>query len=272
MMYRVVIADDEKVERSGVRFLLKRLDEMFEISEFSNGQEAWEWLSKHPADILLTDVKMPFMDGMELIRRVYEKDPGIRIVVFSGFSEFEYARIAMKYHAENYILKPVNPAEFSQTMKRIVAEITAEREKERKFAEMERRLEQLEASPQEATGHEIAGGGGVQSAIHPEIETVRRYIQEHYGDELGIEKLAQLAYMAPAYLSTMFKKETGQNLSKFIREVRMERAKELLEESHRKIIDIGVAVGYPNVSYFCQSFREYYGISPQKYRSKGEES
>ena len=113
MMYRVVIADDEKVERSGVRFLLKRLDEMFEISEFSNGQEAWEWLSKHPADILLTDVKMPFMDGMELIRRVYEKDPGIRIVVFSGFSEFEYARTAMKYHAENYILKPVNPAEFS---------------------------------------------------------------------------------------------------------------------------------------------------------------
>lgn len=76
--------------------------------------------------------------------------------------------------------------------------------------------------------------------------------------------------MAPAYLSTLFKKETGQNLSKFIKAVRMERAKELLEDTHRKIVDISTAVGYANVSYFCQSFREYFGISPQKFRSKGE--
>lgn len=79
-----------------------------------------------------------------------------------------------------------------------------------------------------------------------------------------------MVYMAPSYLSCVFKKETGQNLSKFIKAYRMEKAKEMLEESHKKIVTISNEVGYPNVSYFCQSFREYFGISPQKYRSQGE--
>ena len=76
--------------------------------------------------------------------------------------------------------------------------------------------------------------------------------------------------MAPSYLSHVFKKETGQNISKFIKTYRMVQAREMLENTHNKIVNISYAVGYPNVSYFCQSFREYFGISPQKYRSQGE--
>ena len=106
--------------------------------------------------------------------------------------------------------------------------------------------------------------------IHREIESVKQYIYEHYGEEISVEYLADLVYMAPSYLSCVFKKETGQNLSKFIKAYRMEKAKEMLEESHKKIVTISNEVGYPNVSYFCQSFREYFGISPQKFRSQGE--
>lgn len=78
--------------------------------------------------------------------------------------------------------------------------------------------------------------------------------------------------MAPSYLSSVFKKETGLNLSKFIKAYRMERAKDMLENTTSKILDISIACGYPNVSYFCSSFREFYGVSPQKYRENGEES
>ena len=77
--------------------------------------------------------------------------------------------------------------------------------------------------------------------------------------------------MAPSYLSAVFKKETGQNLSKFIKEYRMEKAKDMLENTHMKIVNISEEVGYPNVSYFCQSFREFYGVSPQKFRNQGED-
>ena len=107
--------------------------------------------------------------------------------------------------------------------------------------------------------------------IHREIESIKHYIYEHYNEELGVDMLAEKVYMAPSYLSHIFKKETGQNLSKFIKAYRMEKAKEMLEETHEKIVQISYAVGYPNVSYFCQSFREFYGVSPQKFRMSGEE-
>ena len=107
--------------------------------------------------------------------------------------------------------------------------------------------------------------------LHREIESVKDYIYEHYSEEIGVDLVAQKVYMAPSYLSHIFKKETGQNLSKFIKAYRMEKAKEMLEETHEKIVQISYAVGYPNVSYFCQSFREFYGVSPQKFRNTGEE-
>lgn len=108
--------------------------------------------------------------------------------------------------------------------------------------------------------------------IHREVDTVKQYICDHFGEELGIDKLAELVFMAPSYLSSVFKKETGLNLSKFIKAYRMERAKDMLENTTSKILDISIACGYPNVSYFCSSFREFYGVSPQKYRENGEES
>ena len=106
--------------------------------------------------------------------------------------------------------------------------------------------------------------------IHREVEEVKRYINTHYGEEISIEMLAERVFLAPSYLSTIFKKETGQNLSKFIKICRMEKAREMLEGTKDKIVSISEKVGYPNVSYFCQSFREYYGMTPQKYRDQGE--
>ena len=81
------------------------------------------------------------------------------------------------------------------------------------------------------------------------MEAVKRYIAAHYGDEMSVERLSELVYMAPSYLSSVFKKETGQNLNRFIKSVRMEKAKDLLEQTMMKIVDISTACGYPNVSY-----------------------
>ena len=103
-----------------------------------------------------------------------------------------------------------------------------------------------------------------------EVEEVKKYIYTHYGEELSVDILAEQVYLTPGYLSTIFRKETGQNLSKFIKAYRMEKAREMLENTHEKIVTISEKAGYPNTSYFCQNFREYFGISPQKYRDKGE--
>ena len=112
--------------------------------------------------------------------------------------------------------------------------------------------------------------GKEPATSHREIETVKNYIHNHYGEEIGAQQLADMVYLAPSYLSSLFKKETGQNLSKYIKQYRMEKAKELLTDTNMKIVNISEQVGYPNVSYFVQSFREYFGVSPQKFRDQGE--
>lgn len=76
-------------------------------------------------------------------------------------------------------------------------------------------------------------------------------------------------FLSPGYMSYIFKKETGEGLNYFIRSYRLEKAKELLEQTNKKIVQICKEVGFSNSSYFCKSFREYYGVTPEKFR-KGE--
>ena len=111
--------------------------------------------------------------------------------------------------------------------------------------------------------------GGV--AKRREVEQIKQYIRENYSDSgMGVDQLAREVGMTPNYLSSIFKKNTGENLSRYLKGFRMERAREMLENTNEKIGLICEKCGFVNVSYFCQSFREYYGISPQKYRDQGE--
>jgi two-component system response regulator YesN len=104
------------------------------------------------------------------------------------------------------------------------------------------------------------------SASRNEVATVKNYIYQHYEEDLNLEMLAEKVYLSSGYLSFIFKKETGMNLNRYIRVFRMEKAKELLCSTNMKVAQISERVGFANVSYFCRSFREYYGSSPESYR------
>lgn len=506
----ILIVDDETIERKGLTMLLKREKIDAQIREAGNGKQALEKLEEKPADLMLTDIKMPFMDGLELTEICAEKYPDMKMVIFSGYGEFEYARKAMKNGVTNYILKPVDPAEFHKTIEAVTKQMYEEQlESENRSIRGDFILEHVllslingvdpdtlnasirnmlpdgfaydfslmvlvsfdhdffgvgavnfsdeirsgiseeftylnidpmnsillfggegidrkklgdeicdainsryETSPYVAVSEPLPGGRANLRALgrtyeeleslmenrfymldtrvflageemnetpdindidsdmlmklirqditlkdmvglrehyerlcdkykrntgfsqiyvkfvfsnlmkeiydvlpkdnqdslsedvdrlyrttdfsevmnildrgislleknfevnpqttHKEIDTVKKYIYENYDKELSIDILADKVYMAPSYLSHVFKKETGQNISKFIKSLRMEKAKQMLEDTHEKIVNISACVGYPNVSYFCKSFREYYGVSPQKFRDEEE--
>lgn len=99
-----------------------------------------------------------------------------------------------------------------------------------------------------------------------EVAAVKNYIYQHYGEDLNLEMLAEKVYLSSGYLSFIFKKETGMNLNRFIKVFRMEKAGEFLHDTNMKVAQISEKVGFANVSYFCRSFREYYGCSPESYR------
>ncbi len=120
-MLRILLVDDEKTEREGIRFLIDKFALPLKVAEASNGKKALEYLKGHPVDILLTDVKMPYMDGLELARAANEYNSSLVIIIFSAYGEFEYAKQACEVNAVNYLLKPIEVEEFYSVMGKVIA-------------------------------------------------------------------------------------------------------------------------------------------------------
>lgn len=119
-MYRVLLVDDEALIREAISENTDWEELGFVLAgTCKNGKEALEAIQKNPPDLLLTDICMPYMDGMELARRVYEEYQGIKIVIISGYDEFEYAKLAVKYQVAEYILKPITARELSDTLRKV---------------------------------------------------------------------------------------------------------------------------------------------------------
>lgn len=502
-MYRMLVVDDEKTERECVRFLIEQSGLPLEVSEAGDGREALRRLKETDgADILFTDVQMPLMDGLELIREAEKLFPDMKILIFSSYADFEYARTALTLGVVNYILKPLIPEKLKKSLEGLIGQLdeeaasrklkdrqqsfmlqyalqlsisgnfagsrvepavlkqleqfrcmvlvdfngdflennsfvfyeslrcamrldmeslnlspdqallllrtpvenpkewgmrllshiqetfqiscwlaiskplsgqaslkdacaAVEQQMERRFWEPQvhvftgqdmedaqdgaengtdenRQLQQIKralgnrdgAALQEALdslfvkyrsrqnqsqiyvkfifsnllttlypflnemdgekktldamisdlylqpdiseivrmvqelASRIIGGFSSGPSIRREILEVIDYIGANYGKELSVERLASIVFLTPDYLSRLFKKSMGKSISQYIRQFRMEKARELLTGTNRKVIDIGEAVGYPNYSYFCQSFREYFGTSPERYRQE----
>lgn len=503
-MYRLIIADDEDDERAGIRYLLDKYGFQFEVTEAADGAEALAILKERGADLLFTDVKMPFLTGLELAEQAKEIIPGLEIIFFSGYDDFDYVKQALSLQAVDYILKPVNPVEFQKVIALVLERMEKRRtlrqqseqaqsvfiltrllnqvplEQLRKdfsaeqlaflnayarviFFEFEDEFfgrvvadvkelsdkiqvkipfpfELLDMNPQQgllllkqggqseaecqrmarsihalieqvydsrcylAIGPEfsqpdglwpayaqaeaylenrffyqnefvypltedeawkrtdsektsqlmraiendvnykdadglrkdvelivdICRNNGFQSYIYTrficanllkvlyqglpweegqlaasveqiyvctnfsEIEAVlygvlerleqmmmveqyspvhvtalvEQYIHAHYMDGLSLELLAEKVYLTPHYLSGMFSQEKKMGINKYIKAVRMEKAKEFLRNTNMKIQDVCKAVGYTNISYFCKTFRNEFGVTPEKYRNQ----
>ena len=124
-MYDILVVDDEQVERDVIRFLINRFQLPCTIAEAANGREALDLLEKRHFHVLFTDIKMPFVDGLELARQARELYPDLPIVFFSGYDDFEYARQALSLRIISYILKPVKPEDFQKTMTNILDQLRA---------------------------------------------------------------------------------------------------------------------------------------------------
>lgn len=499
-MIKILVVDDEKIEREGLKYLLSQENGISEICEASNGKQALQILRSQSIDLLLTDIKMPHMDGLELVRRAKEEDERLQVVIFSGYNDFSFAQEAIRYGVKDYVLKPVDPDDFHKVIQRAKNEIVKMKEKEsqdiqgqnflqqyflqnylytgqkeilsraekmidlekwngwhcgilieaseaffdsaeetlaeeiqkelrrvffylnlnarqslllfqdvycdyqlvanhiyqflkrnypisfhlavsRKFEgceclpdimnQLERQMEERFYHPEKhvfsceeddwkLAGKEVqdshlmqiiseditrkdvenlwkhfgclkekykdntqfsamyikfvfsnviqelyqenqfAGEKRLEKEIdrlysckdilqildvteenireyekfikrsmsesREEVAAVKNYIYQHYDEDLNLETLAEKVYLSSGYLSFIFKKETGMNLNRFIRVFRMEKAKELLCGTGMKVAQVSEKVGFSNVSYFCRSFREYYGKSPESYR------
>lgn len=141
--YRVLLADDEEEIRSGISRKIDWASLGFQlVGEAGNGEEALELAERLRPDVVLTDIKMPFMDGLELCRRLRLTLPGARLVVFSGFDDFEYARQAMSLGVSEYILKPINAPELIQVLEKLRDQLDRQQLERRDMETLRRRYEE----------------------------------------------------------------------------------------------------------------------------------
>ena len=129
-MYKLIIVDDE----TGIHDLLKdAIEEIIGGYEvvgcFINGIEALEYIKEHDVDVVLTDIKMPEMDGLELCSRLYKEYPSIKTVILSGYGEFEYAKKAIEYNVTDYLLKAVDIKELAVSLGKIEEKLNLENNK-----------------------------------------------------------------------------------------------------------------------------------------------
>lgn len=129
-MIQVLIVDDEKLEREGIKYLLAMEEGEWNIREASNGRDALQILKNEETDLLLTDIKMPHMDGLELTSKAKELNPGLQVVIFSGYSDFTFAQEAIRYGVTEYMLKPVEPESFHKTINQTKKNILKKKDKE----------------------------------------------------------------------------------------------------------------------------------------------
>lgn len=318
----------------------------FEVCKtFPDGEEAYIWLKTNLCDVVLTDIMMGKMDGLELANRIHIESPHTKVVILSDYADFANARTAIQYVVTDFLEKPVDEEELMKTLHNIKAELDS-RGKESlnreelatwsqllvleinsgnndtignilgdymdriislSLIEIQKRLEHLcyeIAMEYSSRGIDVWMVSNkffsIRSVYHQQdyqslyncvlemflalkagiagnkkeesddymIERIKRYIQNHLGEDMGNAAIARAHKLHPVYMGKLFREQTGMTLSEYIIKVRMERACELLKKSKYSIGEIGRMVGYNTSYYFSVVFKKYTGFTPTEYRDK----
>lgn len=248
-MYRVFLADDEPWVLLGLKNLIDWTKAGFVLcGEATDGIKAWERICHLKPDLILSDIQMPGLTGIQMIERLRENGLDAEVVVISGYSEFEYAQAALKLGCMDYLLKPVYEDVLLESLEKVKKRLE------------KRRLpgEDPEEKAQEAEGNAYLSEKRL-------AEEMLRYIQEHYG-EVNQTQLADIFCLSPSAVSQLIRKYSGKTYSEQLLSVRIQKAQELLRNTSESIESIADQVGYHDYFYFVKVFKKATGISPTAFR------
>lgn len=246
-MRRILIAEDEKMIRYGLYVMIEESGVPYrEITECRNGQEAVVWLKKYRFDLVLTDIKMPGMSGLELAEWIHEnteEENRPLIVAISGYAEFEYARGMMKYKAMDYLLKPVDRKELFGILW---------------SAEKIFRSRGLTDEKEYVVDTETA----LTSVSRSKMQMAVDYIRQNYGHPIDMAEVSNHVSMNYSMFSVTFKEYTGENFTSYLKKLRIEKSKKLLGNTDINISEIAKRVGFDDARHFAKTFKEITGMTP----------
>ncbi|PKM56325.1 MAG: DNA-binding response regulator [Firmicutes bacterium HGW-Firmicutes-5] len=250
---KLLIVDDEPIIRMGIKKLvdLKAVG-ITDMLEAANGETGLEIFIREQPDIVLADINMPRMNGLEFAERIKLIKPSVKIAIITGYDYFDYARQGIKVGVDDYILKPVSKKDIAQLLEKLVERVKSSQKNEA----VEGLVLRLEKD------NEINDETGYKEQILELLETHMNkadFSLSFLADELGLSM---------GYLSGLFKKIFGITFKEYVLTKRLDQAKLLLLSSQMKNYEISEAVGLTDPNYFSAAFKKRFGYSPNQYREK----
>jgi YesN/AraC family two-component response regulator len=243
-MYKILIADDEMIERMVLRKkLIDNFGDSCEITVAENGREVVDKFEQKGADLLILDIEMPGMNGLDAAKAIRKMGSDCSIIFLTAFNEFDYAKQAISVHALEYLLKPCEEKELVLSVEEAI--------RVSKSHDSRRLLELREASAR---------------AQASTADAILKYIEGHFGEELSVQVMAEKFSYSEVYFCRLFKQHFGESFISFLTNYRIKKAVELLKTTKLSVKDIGKTVGYEDSNYFTKVFKRVMKVLPSEYR------
>lgn len=254
-MIKVMVVDDDHLVRKGFIAMMPWREHNLEVvGEAGNGKKALEFLENNQVDLLITDLAMPVMSGIDLMRCVKERYRDISMVVLTFHQDFELIQEALRLGALDYMTKvELEHEQMDEILRRIVGKMQEQHVRTRETKVENHLFAEEDEGPYSPE---------VKASIWKAVDIIHQEFQ----NELHLPDIAKRVNMSRSYFSRCFRDIAGKTFNDFIREVRVNHAKVLLSQTGKTIGWIATQAGYPNEKYFGKVFRELTGMLPGEFR------
>lgn len=221
-----MIVDDDKDFRTVFR---ETLEEEYEVVEAANGNEAIQRMkTPNIIDLVVLDIRMPGLQGTEVLKQIKEINPDVFVIMLTGYSEEEGILESLRGHADDYLKKPVKVEKALDAIRRLLSK----------------------------KNDQVSGI----------IEKLKYFIEKNYHKDISLKEASNIVCLSPKYISRIFKDSEGIGFNEYKLQLRMDNALDLLDNSDLNINEIAYKVGYENVESFVRIFKKLQSCTPTEYR------
>lgn len=246
-MLKVLIVDDETVVRKGIVLGVDWASmNCVVVGEAANGEAGLELVERYHPNLIITDIRMPHMDGLEMLSELRRRGCKAHVIILTAYSDFSYARSALKFGAVDYLLKPFRNQELVSAIQNV------------------HEIESEQSAPPLHQTLTLAKGDKSKYVLQS-----LNYIAEHYMEhDISITTIAGHLGVSENHLSHVFKKETSYTVIGYLTQYRIHAAMKHLQDCRLKVYEVAQLVGYRDVTYFASTFKKLTGISPSEYQDR----